>query len=90
VLEKMANITCRLFSGIPNFKIDDNAIIIHKKLIDACNVEADNQRPSKAAIDKAQNMMMCVWKSILQVKSESSEMAVLYLTPLQGCTDTIH
>jgi hypothetical protein len=83
----MANITRGVFSEIPNFEMYEESMAKHTTLISNLTGKSDANRPSKAERDKAENMTIRVWKSMLQVKPEASEMASLYLMPLEGRAD---
>ena len=87
VLEIMANITWAVFSKIPNFEINAELLEKHATLITNMTGDQEDKQPSKTEIEKAKNMTIWVWKSLLQVGPEQSKMSALYLMPLQGRPD---
>ena len=85
VLERLAHITRGLFSQVPNFEMDDDALAKHTDFVESLN--ATTGGPTKAAIEKARNTTIRVWKSILQPRPKLNAMDDLFLRRLPGRTD---
>lgn len=83
VLERMANVTRGVFSKISNFEMQAENMEKYTDLVG--NLETQGvERPSKAAVEKARNTCVRVWKSLVLEAPEANQMGALYLTSLAG------